>query len=50
MDTPETSGYMILGYIVFIALPILFIASLIYRHRNLNRDEEAARNLEAEKQ
>jgi len=28
-QTPDTSGYMIAGYIVFISLPILFIVSLL---------------------
>jgi hypothetical protein len=46
LDTPETSGYMIMGYTVAIALPLLFIASLIYRYRNLKRDEETLKQLE----
>ena len=49
LDTPDTSGYMIAGYIVFIVLPILFIASLLYRHRNLKRDEATLESLEEEK-
>jgi hypothetical protein len=46
LDTPETSGYMIMGYTVAIVLPLLFIASLIYRYRNLKRDEETLKQLE----
>jgi hypothetical protein len=49
LDTPDTAGYMILGYVIFIALPILFILSLAYRYRNLKRDEEAVQTLEEEK-
>ena len=44
-QTPDTSWYMIAAYTVFITLPILFIASMIWRHRNLKRDEEMISNL-----
>jgi hypothetical protein len=36
---------MIAGYVIFVVLPILFIASLIYRQRNLKRDEETMQSL-----
>jgi hypothetical protein len=36
---------MIVAYTVFLALPILFIASMIWRHRNLKKDEEMISNL-----
>jgi len=49
LQTPDTSGYMIAGYVIFIALPILFIASLIYRQRNLKRDEETMQSLTEDK-
>ncbi len=45
VDTPDTAIFMIVGYIVFISLPILFILSLIYRYRNLKRDEELLEQL-----
>ncbi len=48
-DTPDTTGYMIMGYVTFIALPILFIISLVYRYRNLKRNEETMKELEEEK-
>jgi len=48
-DTPDTTSYMIMGYVTFIALPIIFIGSLIYRYRNLKRDEETMKELEDEK-
>jgi hypothetical protein len=49
LDTPDTSAYMIAGYVIFIALPLLFIASLLYRQRNLKRDEEAMESLKEER-
>jgi hypothetical protein len=48
LDTPDTSGYVMLGYAVFIGVPIIFIASLIYRFRNLKRDEEMLESLKDE--
>jgi len=48
LQTPDTSGYMIAGYVVFIVLPVLFIASLLYRQRSLKRDEETLRSLAEE--
>lgn len=50
LDTPDTSGYMVAGYIIFIVLPILFIASLIYRYRNLKRDEATLESLKDDKE
>jgi len=44
-DTPDTFLYMLAGYIIFIGLPIVYIASLLYRRRNLKRDEEAILSL-----
>lgn len=49
LDTPDTSRYMIAGYVVFTVLPLLFIASLAYRHRNLKRDEDTLKGLEDER-
>ncbi len=48
-DTPDTAAYMIVAYFLFLVLPILFIASLIYRYRNLKRDEEMLEGLKEEK-
>jgi len=48
LDTPDTTFYVILGYIVFIGLPVLFIASLVYRARALKRDEEMLKSLKDE--
>ncbi|MBI4739572.1 hypothetical protein HY772_08610 [Candidatus Woesearchaeota archaeon] len=44
-QTPDTSWYMIVGYIVFITLPTLFIVSMIWRQRNLKKDEEMISSL-----
>lgn len=45
LDTPDTSFYVILGYVVFIGVPVVFIGSLLYRFRNLKRDEEMLESL-----
>ncbi len=45
LQTPDTSGYMIAGYIVFVSFPILFIVSLFLRRRNLEKDEAAGKSL-----
>ena len=36
--TPDTSAYMIAGYIIAFAVMIIYVASLYIRFRNLNRD------------
>ena len=36
--TPDTSGYMIAGYVIFFVLLIIYLASLLIRTRNLNAD------------
>lgn len=43
LQTPDTVGYMLAGYIVFVTLPVLFILSLLYRYRNLRQDEAAVK-------
>ena len=35
---PDTSGYMIAGYLVAFIVMGLYVASLYLRYRNLNRD------------
>ena len=35
---PDTSQYMIAGYIISFVVMILYVASLFIRFRNLNRD------------
>lgn len=36
--TPDTSGYMIAGYLVAFIVMGLYVASLYLRYRNLNQD------------
>lgn len=36
--TPDTSGYMIAGYVVAFVVMGLYVASIYLRYRNLNRD------------
>jgi hypothetical protein len=38
--TPDTSGYMIAGYVIAFLTLGLYIASLYIRHRNLRQDLE----------
>lgn len=49
LDTPDTFNFMLLGYAVFIGIPVIFIASLIYRWRNIKRDEAMLESLKDEK-
>jgi hypothetical protein len=50
LEPPDTSSYMIVGYIVFTVLPLLFILSLILRRRNLEKDEAAIKSLSEDEQ
>lgn len=36
--TPDTSGYMIAGFVVSFVVMALYVASLYLRNRNLNQD------------
>ena len=38
--TPDTSGYMIAGYVVAFVVMIIYVASMYLRGRNLNQDRE----------
>lgn len=46
MTTPETTNYLILGYIVFSAVMLIYLASLVIRLRNLKQDLETLKDLE----
>jgi hypothetical protein len=46
---PDTSAYMLLGYGVAFTVMTVYVASLFIRWRNLQRDLETLRQLEAEK-
>jgi hypothetical protein len=48
MTTPETTNYMILGYVVFTAVMVLYLLSFYIRNRNLKQDIELLKDLEKE--
>ena len=47
--TPDTSGYMIAGYILAFTVMGIYVASMYIRQRNLNRDLETLESIQAEK-
>lgn len=48
LQTADTTGFMILGLSVIIGTILLFIAYLLMRRRNLQRDLEVLETIEAE--
>jgi hypothetical protein len=46
--TPDTSGYMIAGYIIAFATMGLYVASMYIRNRNLKQDLSTLESLEKE--
>ncbi len=48
--TPDTSIYMIAGYVAFLLIAVIYLASLLVRERNLRRDMETLESLKAEAQ
>jgi hypothetical protein len=46
--TPDTSGYMIAGYVVFVVLMAIYLVSFLARKRNLEQDLGTLRTIEAE--
>jgi hypothetical protein len=48
--TPDTSGYMIAGYIVAFLTMGVYVASLYIRNRNLKRDIETLESMQTDKQ
>ena len=48
MTTPDTTNYMILGYVVFTTVIVLYLLSLYIRNRNLKQDIELLKDLEKE--
>jgi hypothetical protein len=47
-DTPDTSRFLYIGFAFLIGLPLLYLASLAARRRNLEKDLEMVETLEAE--
>ena len=46
---PDTSAYMVAGYIVAFAVMAIYLLSLVIRWRNLNRDLETLGMLQNER-
>ncbi len=46
---PDTSGYMIAGYVVFAVIMVIYLASFMIRHRNLEQDLKTLEVIQAEK-
>jgi uncharacterized membrane protein YciS (DUF1049 family) len=47
--TPDTSIYMIAGFVVSFITMGIYVASLYIRNRNLKRDVETLESMQAEK-
>lgn len=45
--TPDTTAYMIGGYVVFFVVMALYLGSLFLRHRNLKQDLETLQELDS---
>ncbi len=46
--TPDTSVYMIAGYVIFFLVTAIYLISLFVRTRNLHRDLETLETMESE--
>ena len=44
--TPDTTGFLVLGYVVIFGVMFLYILSLYLRRRNLDIDMEPLKDLE----
>jgi hypothetical protein len=50
MDAPaNTLGYMIAGYVVIFGVMLIYLVSLVVRHRNLTQEEEMLKELNQDK-
>jgi len=47
--TPDTTSYLILGLVVVSTIIVLFIASMVIRYRNLQKDLQMLQELGEEK-
>jgi len=45
---PDTSVYMIAGYVIFFVVTAIYVASFFIRTRNLSRDLDTLKEAEAE--
>jgi len=46
MDTPDTSTYMIAGFVISFVTMGIYVLSLYIRNRNLNQDVETLESLD----
>ena len=46
---PDTSQYMVAGYLIAFAVMIVYVASLYVRSRNLNRDLSMLEDMDEQK-
>lgn len=44
-STPNTVGYLIVGYVIIGGIGLLYVASLLLRQRSLRRDVEVIERL-----
>jgi hypothetical protein len=50
LDTPpDTSQYMVAGYIIAFGVMLIYVASLFIRSRNLNRDMSMLEEMDKDK-
>ena len=49
MDTPDTSTYMIAGFVISFLTMGIYVLSLYLRNRNLNQDMETLESLDEKK-
>ncbi len=47
---PDTSAYMIAGYIIFFVITAVYVASLYVRTTNLSRDLDTLKDVQEEQQ
>ena len=48
MDIPDTTNFMIAGYVVIFGTMMIYLASLILRFRKLRRDEQTLDEMDAD--
>jgi len=46
--TPDTSGYMVAGYVIFAVIMAIYVVSFLARGRNLERDLSTLETMKAE--
>ncbi len=50
LGTPDTSSYMIAGYVIFFVITAVYVVSLVIRERNLKRDLATLETMNEEQQ